>query len=140
MARLLIKHTFKYCNHIPQCRKTGSCVTLTGLLEHNVYHQLVYSYEQQEMPQIFYRSDPFLFDHCFDFGHQQHVLPVECRAIFTPSDPDTKESSGLKRQTVPAVGVGRLSESYSRPPAEHRPAPATRLSTCSSCRGAAHLS
>ncbi|XP_067307294.1 activated leukocyte cell adhesion molecule b isoform X2 [Pseudorasbora parva] len=30
--------------------------------------------------------------------------------------------------------MGRLSASYSRPPAEHRPAPATHLPTCSSCR------
>lgn len=95
-----------------------------------------YSYEQhRKCHRFFYRSDHFLFDHCFDFGHQQHVLSVECRAIFTPSDPDAKKSSGLKRQTVPAVGDGTVEWVLADPllstdqPQPHvsRPAPAVEV-------------
>lgn len=73
--------------------------------------QLVFTVmSTQEMPHRFftYQTIFFLIMHCFDFGQQQCVLPVECRGIFTPSDPDVKESLGLKRQTVPAVGDGTV--------------------------------
>lgn len=135
MARLLIKHTFAIT--FRNAEKIGSCVTLTGLLEHNFYHQLVFTVMNNTGNATdFLQNRPFSFwsllwfwtaAACFTSGMQGHFYTLwpRYKGEFRVEAPDCASSRGWDGWVSP-IADPLLSTDQPQPHVS-RPAPAVEV-------------